>query len=120
MSEVARARGPVAARSAAEVVERVVENLDRAVRAPRRTLELCVLCLLAEGHDTLLVPLSAHVDDFTIEIHVAEVERDGLLASEPRRVEELEQRTVAQREWRLPRDELEQGVADHRHRNPDR
>ena len=50
MSEVARAGGPVAARSAAEVVERVVENLDRAVRAPRRTLELCVLCLLAEGH----------------------------------------------------------------------
>src|SRR5512144_2609740 len=50
MSEVARAGGPVAARSAAEVVERVVENLDRAVRAPRRILELCVLCLLAEGH----------------------------------------------------------------------
>jgi len=50
MSEVARAGGPVAARSAAEVVGRVVENLDRAVRAPRRTLELCVLCLLAEGH----------------------------------------------------------------------
>jgi MoxR-like ATPase len=50
MSEVARAGGPVAARSAAEVVERVVENLDRAVRAPGRTLELCVLCLLAEGH----------------------------------------------------------------------
>ena len=50
MSEVARAGGPVAARSAAEVVRRVVENLDRAVRAPRRTLEQCVLCLLAEGH----------------------------------------------------------------------
>jgi MoxR-like ATPase len=31
-------------------VRRVAENLDRAVRAPRRTLELCVLCLLAEGH----------------------------------------------------------------------
>jgi MoxR-like ATPase len=50
MSEVARAGGPVAARSAAEIVRRVAENLDRAVRAPRRTLELCVLCLLAEGH----------------------------------------------------------------------
>jgi MoxR-like ATPase len=50
MSEVARAGGPVAARSASEVARRVVENLDRAVRAPRRTLELCVLCLLAEGH----------------------------------------------------------------------
>jgi MoxR-like ATPase len=45
-----RAGGPVAARSAADVVERVVENLERAVRAPRGTLELCVLCLLAEGH----------------------------------------------------------------------
>jgi MoxR-like ATPase len=47
MTDTAR---PVAARSAAEVVERVVENLQRAVRAPRETLELCVLCLLAEGH----------------------------------------------------------------------
>jgi MoxR-like ATPase len=45
-----RAGGPVASRSAAEVVERVVENLQRAVRAPRTTLELCVLCLVAEGH----------------------------------------------------------------------
>jgi MoxR-like ATPase len=44
------AGGPVAARSAAEVVERVVENLQRAIRAPRATLELCVLCLVAEGH----------------------------------------------------------------------
>src|SRR5438093_1856907 len=50
MTDIARAGEPVAARSAADVVERVVENLDRAVRAPARTLELCVLCLLAEGH----------------------------------------------------------------------
>ena len=50
MTDAARAGGPVASRSAAEVVERVVENLERAVRAPRATLELCVLCLLAEGH----------------------------------------------------------------------
>ena len=50
MTDTARADGPVAARSAADVVERVVENLQRAVRAPRDTLELCVLCLLAEGH----------------------------------------------------------------------
>ncbi len=34
----------------ADVVERVVQNLERAVRAPHETLELCVLCLLAEGH----------------------------------------------------------------------
>ena len=51
MTDAARAEGPpVAARSAAEVVERVVENLERSVRAPRATLELCVLCLIAEGH----------------------------------------------------------------------
>jgi MoxR-like ATPase len=33
-----------------EVVVRVVQNLELAVKAPRDTLELCVLCLLAEGH----------------------------------------------------------------------
>ena len=50
MTDAARAGGPVASRSAAEVVECVVENLQRAVRAPRVTLELCVLCVIAEGH----------------------------------------------------------------------
>jgi MoxR-like ATPase len=50
MTDAARAGGPVAARSAADVVAGVVENLQRAVRAPRSTLELCVLCLVAEGH----------------------------------------------------------------------
>jgi MoxR-like ATPase len=50
MTDAARADGPVAARSAADVVAGVVENLQRAVRAPRSTLELCVLCLVAEGH----------------------------------------------------------------------
>jgi MoxR-like ATPase len=35
---------------AADVVERVVANLERSVRAPHETLELCVLSLLAEGH----------------------------------------------------------------------
>lgn len=43
---------PQAAHTAvqADVVGRVVANLEIAVRAPRDTLELCVLCLLAEGH----------------------------------------------------------------------
>jgi MoxR-like ATPase len=36
--------------AAARVVERVVANLELSVRAPRETLELCVLALLAEGH----------------------------------------------------------------------
>ena len=50
MTDAARAERPVVSQSAADVVERVVENLQRAVRAPRATLELCVLCVLAEGH----------------------------------------------------------------------
>jgi MoxR-like ATPase len=50
MTDAARADGPVVLPSAADVVERVVENLQLAVRAPRTTLELCVLCLIAEGH----------------------------------------------------------------------
>ena len=50
MTDAARAGGPVASRSAADVIERVVENLERAMRVPRSTLELCVLCLIAEGH----------------------------------------------------------------------
>ena len=50
MTDTARAERPIAASSAANVVERVVQNLQLAVRAPRETLELCVLCILAEGH----------------------------------------------------------------------
>jgi MoxR-like ATPase len=50
MTDTARADGPFVSRSAAGVVERVVANLQLSVRAPRETLELCVLCLLAEGH----------------------------------------------------------------------
>ncbi len=50
MTDAARAGGHVTLPSAAVVVERVIENLERAVRAPRATLELCVLCILAEGH----------------------------------------------------------------------
>ena len=50
MTDTARADGPAVSRSAAAVVDRVVQNLQLAVRASRETLELCVLCLLAEGH----------------------------------------------------------------------
>jgi len=50
MTDGARAREAIASVSAADVVERVVANLELAVRAPRQTLELCVLGLLAEGH----------------------------------------------------------------------
>ena len=50
MTDTARADEPVVSRSAADVVERVVQNLGLAVRASRETLELCILCVLAEGH----------------------------------------------------------------------
>jgi MoxR-like ATPase len=50
MSDGSRAGEAVASVDAADVVRRVVANLERAVKAPRATLELCVLCLLAEGH----------------------------------------------------------------------
>ena len=40
----------VAGSDAARVVERVVENLSRVVKAPADTLRFCVLCLVAEGH----------------------------------------------------------------------
>jgi MoxR-like ATPase len=44
------ARETASPSEAARVVERVIANLELAVRAPRETLELCVLGLLAEGH----------------------------------------------------------------------
>ena len=50
MADALPARVAVSSTVAAEVVERVVANLEVAVRAPRETLELCVLGLLAEGH----------------------------------------------------------------------
>jgi len=50
MTESVSARETASPAPAAEVVERVVANLELAVRVPRETLELCVLGLLAEGH----------------------------------------------------------------------
>jgi MoxR-like ATPase len=50
MTESIPAREATSPAEAARVVERVVANLELAVRAPRETLELCVLGLLAEGH----------------------------------------------------------------------
>ena len=49
MTDSVSAREVASPAAAAEVVERVVANLELAVRAPRETLELCVLGLLAEG-----------------------------------------------------------------------
>ena len=50
MTDAVPARGQVSAPAAADVVARVVANLELAVRAPRDILELCVLVLVAEGH----------------------------------------------------------------------
>ncbi len=50
MTESIPARETASPSEAARVVERVIENLELAVRAPREMLELCVLGLLAEGH----------------------------------------------------------------------
>jgi MoxR-like ATPase len=50
MNEGNPAREAASTAVAADVVGRVVDNLELAVRAPRETLELCVLGLLAEGH----------------------------------------------------------------------
>ena len=50
MTDSLSAREVATPAPAAEIVERVVANLEVAVRAPRTTLELCVLGLLAEGH----------------------------------------------------------------------
>jgi MoxR-like ATPase len=50
MTDSVSAREVAAPAAAAEVARRVVTNLELAVHAPRETLELCVLTLLAEGH----------------------------------------------------------------------
>ncbi len=50
MDELARREQTVEAEAAAQVVEQVTDNLARVLHAPRETLELCVLCLVAEGH----------------------------------------------------------------------
>ena len=50
MTDSVSAREIASPAAAGEVVARVVANLERAVRAPRETLELSVLGLLAEGH----------------------------------------------------------------------
>ena len=50
MTDFVSAREAPPPAEAADVIDRVVANLELAVRAPRETLELCVLGLLAEGH----------------------------------------------------------------------
>ena len=66
--------------------------------------------LLAERHDAFLVALAPDVDGLLLEVHVGEVEVDRLLAAQPGRVDELEKRTIAQRERLVTRDLRQDGV----------
>jgi MoxR-like ATPase len=43
-------RQPVEVEAAADTIRRVVDNLASVVHAPAETLQLCVLCLVSEGH----------------------------------------------------------------------
>src|SRR5437867_4532679 len=50
MDEQAVGAERLEATRAAELAERVIENLQRVIHAPDETLQFSVLCLLAEGH----------------------------------------------------------------------
>jgi len=50
MDEQAVGAERLEATRAAELAERVIENLQRVIHAPEETLQFSVLCLLAEGH----------------------------------------------------------------------
>ena len=65
---------------------------------------------LSERHEALLAALAAHVDRLALEVEVGEVEPDRLGASQPPRVEELEQRPVSKRERRVALDLLEERI----------
>src|SRR5689334_25354350 len=54
--------------------------------------------LLAEWDDTLLAALAADVDELLLEVDVGEVEVDRLLRTQARRVDELREREVPQRQ----------------------
>src|SRR4051794_7756995 len=69
--------------------------------------------LLAERDDAVLgaLPL-AHVHELLLEVDVGDVERHRLGASQPRRVDELHQRAVAQRERAVAARELLEQIVD--------
>ncbi|MEX2210818.1 MAG: MoxR family ATPase [Gaiellaceae bacterium] len=47
---LASERRPVEVDASAAVIERITDNLGQVLHVPRDILELCVLCLVAEGH----------------------------------------------------------------------
>ena len=79
---------------------------NSASSAPLHELRTCVLQvepnpvrgLLAERDDSLLVALAPDANRLLLEVDVAEIEVDRLAAAQPGRVDELEQRAVAERE----------------------
>jgi 3',5'-cyclic-AMP phosphodiesterase len=60
-------------------------------------------CLLSDRYDAVLPALAFHVDGLLLDVDVAEVEAHRLRASEPARVDELDQRPVAHSQCTLGR-----------------
>ena len=77
--------------------QRVLGAVDE-LRAAVVQVEPQPVCgLLAERDDALLAALAPDVDRLLLEVDVAEIEVDRLAAAQPGRVDELEQRAVAER-----------------------
>ena len=72
--------------------------------------------LLAERHDALLVALAVHAHELLLEVDVGEVEEHRLARAQPRRVDELEQRAVAERKRPVALERVEQRLDVLRHR----
>ncbi len=64
--------------------------------------------LLAQRHDAFLAALPVDVHGLPLEVDVGEIEPHRFGASQPGRVEELEERAVSKRERRVAGRELEQ------------
>src|SRR5438876_7933618 len=69
-----------------------------------------VRSFLAQRNDALLVALALHAHCLLLEVDVSEIEPDRLRAAQAGRVDELDERTVAQREWLVAGQALEEGV----------
>src|SRR5439155_15205870 len=70
------------------------ELRPRLVQIPRQTVGR----LLAERDDAFLASLSEHAHVLLLEVHVSEVQRDGLVAAQSGGIDELDERPVPQRQ----------------------
>jgi MoxR-like ATPase len=50
VDDAAAGREPIGLAASTEAIDRITDNLGEVVHAPRETLQLCVLCLVSEGH----------------------------------------------------------------------